>query len=250
MTITQRFSVNENDEVIDSLAPRYTLKRFFMYKPKDEKHLREDVVFRRLSCLVSDLIVSTNPIVTGPNGKEYHPYCEESFSISRALYGAIDASHLNTLDVALSLQYRFGGELKREKVGWQDCTSLSLFVDDVERLLRDLYGDVDNGAIERVRGAALTIVEEASRYLRNDLWEEHKAAQQIDHICGIGLIDGGALSWRDHRRANEAVQRLECHALAVHAHPGAFSKYTVEFVKELYRSWYWLAQQAQHPAPF
>jgi hypothetical protein len=41
-----------------------------------------------------------------------------------SLYHAIRASHLNTFDVALSIQHRLGGELKREKVGWQDFTSL------------------------------------------------------------------------------------------------------------------------------
>jgi hypothetical protein len=62
------------------------------------------------------LIINTKLTEKLPDGREYQPYCEESHSISSALYDAIQASHLNTLDVGLSIQHRFGGELKREKV--------------------------------------------------------------------------------------------------------------------------------------
>src|SRR6516225_6038360 len=98
MTINQRFSVNENNKVIDSLAPANTFQRYASYKSEDDMHLREDVVFRRLSCLVDDLIVNTNPMAKLPTDEDYQPFCEERHAISGALYQAIEASH-HTLDV-------------------------------------------------------------------------------------------------------------------------------------------------------
>ena len=55
-----------------------------------------------------------------------------------AMLHVIRASHLDTFDPKLSVQYRFDGTLKRQTKGMQDLTSLSLFRNDVERLLRDL----------------------------------------------------------------------------------------------------------------
>ena len=199
--------------------------------------LRERVLWIRLADLVEDLITNINPIEKLPDGREYQPRCAERHSISWALYNAIKASHLNTLDVALSIQHRGGGELKREKVGWQDFTSLSLFVDDVERLLRNLYGEFDDRAINRVRDAVFWIVEEFTQYLRKDLWQEHQNAWRVDYMCGIGVPEGYGLSGSDHHRGHCAADDLELRARAVRANPAGFSKYTVGFVNELFASW-------------
>jgi hypothetical protein len=158
-------------------------------------------------------------------------------SISLVLYNTIKASHLNMLDVVLSIQHRFDGKLKREETGWQDCTSLSRFVDDVERLLRDLYGEADTKAVDRVRHAVLRIVEEFAKYLRKDLWQEHQNAVDIDYMCGIGVPEGCGIHSSDHRRGHYAAHDLELRARAVRANPEAFSKYTVGFVNELFVSW-------------
>ena len=147
------------------LVECYSLEGF----PDDEIHLREQVLWRRLDNLVRALIINTNPTEKLPTGEEYQPFCEESRSISLALHQLIKASRLNTLDVTLSMQDRFDGVLKGDKVGLQDFTSLPLFVDDAERLLRDLYGESDNEAINRVRDAVSWIVEEFTKYLRKDL---------------------------------------------------------------------------------
>jgi hypothetical protein len=140
----------------------------------------------------------------GPDGEEYQPHCEESHSISWALFHAIKASNLNTLHVALSIKHRFGGKLNRDKVGWQDFTPLSLFADDVERLLRDLYGELDNEEIARVRRAVSRIVEEFVKYLRKELWQEHQNAKDIDYSCGIGVPEGYGISGSDFRRGLSA----------------------------------------------
>jgi hypothetical protein len=172
------------------------------------------LLWTRLADLVEGLIVNRNSLEVLPNGKTYQPYCEERHSILRALYKAIKASHLNTLDVALSLQHKFDGQLRREKKGMQDYTSLSLFVDDVECLLRDLYGDCDQQGIDPLRRAVLAIVEEFTKYVCKDLWEEHQSAQDIDYVFGIGLPDGWGISGSDHRRmlwaAAAAEARVNC----------------------------------------
>jgi hypothetical protein len=235
MTTNQRFSFNEDRYIIDKLNPaaKYLERYCWEGAPEDDLHLREQVLWSRLDYLVGELIINLNPIEKLPDGKEYQPNCEEQHSIFWALYHAVKASHLNTLDIALSIQHRFGGELKREKVGWQDFTSLSLFADDVERLLRDLYGELDNEPIDRVRRAVLRIVEEFTQYLRKDLWQEHQEACCVDYMCGIGVPEGYGINGSDHRRGLRAAQDLERHARAVRANPAAISKYTVEFVSTL-----------------
>ena len=172
-----------------------------------------------------------------PSGKTYQPYCAERHSISWALYNAIKASRLNTLDVAWSLQHKFDGRLRREKKGMQDYTSLSLFVDDVECLLRDLYGECDQQGIDPVRHAVLVVVEEFTKYVCKDLWEEHQSAQNIDYVFGIGLPDGYGISGSDHRRMLWAADELKKRARAVRADPTNFSQYTLSFVNDLYENW-------------
>jgi hypothetical protein len=102
--------------------------------PKDDHHLREVVLRVRLGRLVNRLI--------GSKG-------EKSGELTWALWRIICASYLNTFAPALSVQKRFDGALKRKKDGLRDITSISLFVDDVECLLRDSYGNVEDEAINR-----------------------------------------------------------------------------------------------------
>jgi hypothetical protein len=92
------------------------------------------------------------------SGHEYKPTNEESFAICWAILLTIRASHLNTFDPALSVQHKFNGKLRRQKKHTQDFTSLALFRDDVECLLRDLYGDVESEALDSVVWAVLRIV--------------------------------------------------------------------------------------------
>jgi hypothetical protein len=225
----RRFSVNEDGYITDFLNPANNC-HFFEDDPKDEMSLREYVLGRRLIHLIDDLIINNNPMGTPPNDERYQPSLDEWHSLWSTIFKTVEASHLNTLPVALSIQHRFNGDLNRKIRGWQHSTSLSLFVDDVERLLRDLYGESDIGALDRVRDAVFVIVDEFTRYLRKDLWQEHLDAQDIDYVCGIGLPEGYGLS--GHRNANCAARDLALRARAVRANPKAFSKYTVEFVNK------------------
>jgi hypothetical protein len=117
--------------------------------------------------------------------------------------------------------------------GWQASTSLSLFVDDVERLLRDLYGEADNEAINKVRSTVFRITYTLAQHLRKDLWREQNQAADIDYVNGIGLPEGYGLCGSEHARANRAARDLALRARAVRENRTAFSKYTVRFVEVL-----------------
>ena len=239
MSANQRFFLREDRYIVDRLNPLVKHIEYYWMEgePKDDAYLRERVLWRRLSVLVDALIININPMKKLPNGEEYQPHCEEEHSICWTLCKMIEASHLNTLDVSLSIQHRFNGELTRMKMGWQDFTSFSLFVDDVERLLRDLYGEFNNEAINRARDAVRWIVEEFTKHLRKDIWQEHQDAVTFDYSRGIGVPEGYGISSSEHRRGLCAADDLELRARAVRANPEAYSRYTVEFVNELFSKW-------------
>src|SRR6516225_9065926 len=228
--MSHRFYLHEDNRIMDALNPTNNEKAEWFEecgRQKNEQSFRDLLLWRRLGTLVHDLIINTNR-KESHSGREYQPICQEAHTIWRALHRTIIASHLNTLDVALSVQHKFDGKLKREQRGWQDCTSLSLFADDVERLLRDLYGESDNEAIDRVRSAVLVIVRGFAEHLRKDVEQEH------------GIMG------HDHGKANKACHELTIRARAVRANPTAFSKYTLEFVNELYATWPWLADPTKY----
>jgi hypothetical protein len=110
-------------------------------------------------------------------------------------------------------------------------------MDDVERLLRDIYGEFDNQAIDRARSAVFVVVEQFIKYLRRDLWQELQNARNVDWVCGIGLPEECGISGRDHQKAQASADELMLRARIVRANPTSFSKYTVEFVNELYEHW-------------
>ena len=91
----------------------------------------------------------------------------------------------------MSIQHKFDGKLRRQKKHTQDFTSLSLFRDEVECLLRDLYGDVESEALDSIVWAVFRIVEEFTKYVRPDLAKEHHDAWSLDYSWfGIGLPEG------------------------------------------------------------
>ena len=140
-----------------------------------------------------------------------------------------------------------------EEKSMQDYTSLALFADDVERLLRDLYGDHDQQAIDRLRDAVLTIVQEFTKHVREDLWAEHQSAKEIDYVFGIGKPGGYGINGSDHRRMYRAVRDLTERARSVRADPTPFSEYTVSFIEDLYVNWPPLSrptEEAEDGLPF
>ena len=151
----------------------------------------------RLSGLAEKLIINLRPMEKLPSGEEeYKPRNEEADSIWMALFYTIRASHLNTFDPTMSIQHKFDGKLRRQKKHTQDFTSLSLFRDEVECLLRDLYGDVESEALDSIVWAVFRIVEEFTQYVRPDLWKEHQDAWNLDYMLGIGVPEGDCLKAR------------------------------------------------------
>jgi hypothetical protein len=255
MTMNRRFYLNEARDIIDVLHPDRKVARGYEGAPKDEISLRESVLFDRIQSIVRQLAIPDD--VRGNmsdrdrrlSDSDYR-LIEQANDISWALYKAICASRLNTLDPALSLENKFDGSIKREKVGMQDYTSLSLFVDDVERLLHDLYGESDNQVMDQTRHAVLSIVESLAKYTCNELYQELEYARDIDlGWCGIGVPDGYGIGSSDVRRALVAENELASRARVVRASPASFSKYTVEFVKALDDHWPKLGQPSPEEEP-
>jgi hypothetical protein len=200
MPINQRFVLNKNRNVIDKLNPDSQKGYCHEGSPDDQFHLRERVLMVRLGKLVDDLIINPQPEQRSPVGELYQPFNNDSHTIWVAILAAIQASHLNTFDVSAAIQNGFDGILKRQKQGLQGFTSLSLFLDDVERLLRDIYGDIESRALEQLLDAVFTIVQGFTEYVRKDLWREHHDAMDADYNFGIGVHEGCGISGSEWRR--------------------------------------------------
>jgi hypothetical protein len=199
-----------------------------------DKHLRERILQWRLWELTRKLIINLRPMEEF-RGREYKPPNEEAGAICFAMLATIGASHLNTFDPALSVQHTFDGKLRREKEHTQDFTSLALFRDDVERLLRDLYGDLESEAMDSVVAAVFTIVQQFTICVRPDLYQEHWNAMVLDAFFGIGVDEeffiGG---WKDAGLAqSDLIRRVR----EVNAKPSTFSEYTIEFAKLFAQRW-------------
>jgi hypothetical protein len=228
MTTTQRFVLDEkNGDVIDTLNPAGPKVLLFPGEPQDENYLREQILWRRLGESVGDLILQ--PAWRLPDETTVKDNKDAYYAIWESIYYALLASPLNTLEPALSMQNRFDGTLKRQKTCVQEVTSLSLFCGDVERTLRDLYGDIDSEALEHSLHSVLSTVLGFTRFVRKDLWQEHKDAMNLDYIWGIGVPKGCDIGSSDISRGFAACDSLRRRAREVSKNPSAFSKYTVEF---------------------
>ena len=158
-------------------------------------------------------------------------------SIRSAILTIVKESHLSALDPSVSVQQRFHGKLKRKKVGVRDLSSISLFVDDVERLLRDLYGDLGAHAFDELLRAITSVVIEFTMYVRPDLQDEYNHADDFDDMAGIRFPEGYALSSSGYRRASAAAEALVNRARQVRVNPDGFSRYTRQFVKTFCKRW-------------
>jgi hypothetical protein len=238
MSTNCRFVLDETRNVSDKVNDANSGKGYCHEgDPEDDKHLRERVLMVRLGQLVDKLIINLRPMQRLPNGHEYEPINEESFAICWAMLDVIRASNLNTFDPALSVQHKFDGKLRREKKNTQDFTSLALFRDDVECLLRDLYGDVESEALDSVVRALFCTVQQFTRYVRPDLWKEHEDAMDLDYLFGIGVPEGYGIGSSDHGRGMEAKNCLMHRACVVNAKLSTFSDYTHKFANLFAQRW-------------
>jgi hypothetical protein len=240
-----RFALDEKRYVIDLLNPANSGKGYCHEDDPDDRHLRERVLMIRLSGLVKKLVINLRPREKLPSGEEYEPSNEESDSIWLALLYTIRASHLNTFDPTISIQHKFDGKLRRQKKYTQDFTSLSLFRNEVECLLRDLYGDVESEALDSIVRAVFRIVEEFTKYVRPDLAKEHHDAENLDYMFGIGVPEGCGISSSDWRRGMVAKHDLMLRVCEVRENPSAFSAYTGEFAAWFSEMWDCSAKAAE-----
>ncbi len=181
-------------------------------------YLREQVLRVGLIHLV-DLLMRNNP--------QDQPLRERSVLVSDTIFQAIRASHFNTFDPMVSFDARFFGNVNQNKIGLAAFCSISLFINDIECLLRDLYGDIDGKALHRILSAVRAIVEQFVRSWANDLWQEYEDAENFDCSCGIGLPEAYGLQASGMRSLSNLLTR----ASEVLANPSAFSNYTVRFAK-------------------
>jgi hypothetical protein len=221
----RRFSLDEEGFVIDHANLENSGRYMYRGDCKDpDTDFRRHLLRLRLDELVSKLIAR-------PNARKARD------SLAHMLLAAIEASQLNTLDPSLSMQYPFKGRLRRRKEGMQDHTSISLFVRDVERVLRDLYGDIDRGELDTLLGAVRDIVVEFTSFVRPDLRAEYFEAHTIDYRMGINREEGEGVSSREAGEASLAAMVLAVRAIEVASNPGAYCRYTIKFVKALDKYW-------------
>jgi hypothetical protein len=233
-----RFTLDERRYVIDAVNADNSRKVYpFDGAPEDDKHLRERVLMVRLGEMLEKLFINLRPMKKLPSGEEYKPQNEESFAIWRTMLNTISASHLNAFDPVLSIQHKFDGKLRRQRKHTQDFTSLALLRDDVECLLRDLYGDIESDALDSVLRAVFRIVEQFAKFVRPDLWKEHSDAEDLDYMFGIGVPDWSVINGSDWRRGMAAKADLIHRAREVDANPSTFSEYTIQFAKLFAEQW-------------
>jgi hypothetical protein len=206
MNINCRFALDERRNIIDAVNVANSGKAYCQEgKPEDDRYLRERVLMISLSEMIDKLIINSKRMQKLPSGEKYKPHDEESFAIWWAMLDTIKASHLNTFDPALSIQHKFDGKLRRQKKHTQDFTSLALFRDDVECLLRDLYGDFESEALDSVVLAVFRIVQQFAHYVRPELWKEYDDAEKFDYILfGTGVPEGYGISGGEFRRGMAA----------------------------------------------
>jgi hypothetical protein len=226
---SRRFGLDKNRCVIDKLNPENNGKAHcFENEPEDDAHLRTLLLYPRLCKPVSRLFVNKRP-------KDFN---EDKHSLECVIISTIKASHLNGADPLLSIQRPFDGKLKRRKEGIQSFTSISLFVDDVERVLRDLYGDIDSDDLDDLLAAVRGIVNQFARYVRPDLKSEDDDAETIDLRVGINRPKYyGGVSSSEARYAHMSAETLAIRAIQVKANPDAYCRYTIKFIEALDKYW-------------
>src|SRR5262249_9942988 len=233
-----RFALDEKRYVMDAVNPANSGKGYCHEgNPEDDKYLRERVLMVRFGEMLDRLIINLRPMQKLPSGEEYKPENEESCAICWATLDTIRASHLNTFDSVLSIQHKFDGNLRCQKKHTQHFTSLALFRDDVECLLRDLYGDVESDALDSVLRAVFRIVEQFAKFVRPDLSKEHRDAENLDYMLGVGVPDGYGINGSDWRRGMAAKAGLIHRVREGQAKPSTFSWHTIEVGKPFTQAW-------------
>jgi hypothetical protein len=229
----RRFRLDGRGYIVDKLNPGTKIKAGWNHNPKespseetcydDDLHLRDAVLRCRLAKLVRKL---------GKHSAEK----QYLFSLDMLIWEIIVASQINRRDVLISMKHPFKGTLKREKTEMSQFTSIALFVDDIERLLRDLYGDVDGADLDDLVWAIRSLVVEISKYVLPELRTELDNARSVDWGAGRGL-EGYGVSGSMVGAGTQAADTLVIRGRAVLCSPDRYSRYTVKFMKALRKYW-------------
>jgi hypothetical protein len=221
----RRFRLDKQGYIIDNLNLGNSGKYEYAGRNDSDIEFRRHILWIRLDDLVPKLIV-------GPNARKLRD------SLVKLLLAVIEASQLNTLDPLISIQHPFKGKLRR-KEGMRDYTSISLFVRDVERVLRDLYGDLERTELDTVLSAISEIVVEVMGFVRPDLAAEYEDAQTIDYRCLPTSMryEGEGVSSDEAGAAALAAMVLAVRALQVKSNPSRHCRYTIKFVEALDKFW-------------
>jgi hypothetical protein len=224
-----RFVLDDRGNVIDLLNPSARMSHCHEGDQETQIDLRNRMLIVRLSEAVDNL-VGLLPEVEDFAKRRHRPSRPESRPIWWALYLLVQGTYLRDLDPAVAIEKRFLGKLNREKIGLQSFTSLSLFTDDVERVLRDLYGDADG--LDSIVTAVFAITEGILQFARQELWKEHQDAEHWDYLQGIGVPDECGISGSECRRGMAAAESLSLRARQVSEAQSEFGKYTVAFATQ------------------
>src|ERR1700730_1625506 len=174
----RRFSIDKNSCIVDKAFPSHHRRKYKYYgDPNDsDSDIRRNLLWQGIRRLLPKLIVGSKASTIR--------HC-----FGYMLLAALEASQLNTLDPLVAIQHPFNGKLHR-KEGMQDYTSISLFIRGVERLLRELYGDLNRTELDMALYAVRQIVVGFSRFVGPDLAAEYDDAESIDYRVGIGRPEG------------------------------------------------------------
>lgn len=230
----RRFILDNQGNAVDRLHPEYSAETPYHMNPfsckpyGDESRLRSGLFVRRLEGLIPEL--------TKGNGRkrQKRAFCTD---LPYLLCSIIQPSQLSQRDVRISLRKTFNGKLRHKKTELQELTSISLFIDDVERLLRDLYGDVDSDRFKELLAALkLTTLTLSSHYLP-DLEAEHNTALMVDRGAGRCINPGDGVSRHMLATGVYAAEELILRVRAILTYPSAYGRYTVAFAKTLNEYW-------------
>jgi hypothetical protein len=222
MNADRRFFVDERSYITGTLNPSNSGKCRYsdLFGSLEDRKLREQLFLLRLREFVEKLT---------PHKAEIMQY---------AIFDVIRPSHLNTFDPMLAFQHKSDGILKRLKKGHRDISSLSLFRNDVERLLRDLYGDFESEALESALVGVASMVRTIAHYVCPDLGREDFAALNVDIMCGIGLPEQWCYSSSDYYIGMEDKIYLIGRVRSILTAPSRdLSQYTVEFANRFNERW-------------
>jgi hypothetical protein len=228
MQDTRRFVLNKERFVIDTVNPSNSMRAYSPEgAPHDEIHLRKRILLVLLGSRLDKLINPDENHWEGI-GDDYPPRGLNWYPMWTTMASVIESSALNAFDPMLSIKHRFaGGPLQRQKNSMRDFVSISLFGDDLECALRDLYGDFESNALIALLYALECICYEFAKYVRPELAKEFDDAVNYEHAFSV---PGGC-----NNNGMKAQLDLGERILSVHNNPSAYSEYTVHFVKHLQR---------------